>query len=116
MKKTSLRLFTVLGLMFALSACQNSVIKQNNASESTEVVPSSWVKLSAQSVVLSGSIALPNAQGTSSDNFTIQSLYTSALGKRCMQASENKTGLLRVLCQTTNGYWQPMPFFNQVTP
>lgn len=116
MKKTSLRLFTVLGSVLILSACQNPVVKQNNAFESSEVIPTSWVKLSAQSVVLNGSIELPNSQGTSSDTFTIQSLYTSALGKDCMQASENKTGLLRVLCQTSNDYWQTMPYFNQVTP
>ena len=116
MTKTFLKTITLLALMLILSACQNPVVEKNSESKLAEIVPISWVKLPAQSVTLNASIDLPNKKGLASEQYIIQSLYTSALGARCLQASNNQTGVLRVLCQANSEYWQPMPFYNQVTP
>ncbi|BBP46176.1 hypothetical protein THMIRHAS_15490 [Thiosulfatimonas sediminis] len=100
--------------MLLLAACQAKVIDPDTKLQLTDVVPASWVKLPAQSIALNASIELPNLQGDANEAYLVQSLYMSALGKPCMQVAGTQSGL-RVFCQTVDNYWQPMPYFNQVT-
>jgi len=115
MTPSFLKHLIVLLSILVLSGCQNPVIEEHESS-SMQIVPNSWVKLADDAIAINATIELPNPQGSQNDLYTILSLYTSALGNACLQAAAAKTGTLRVLCQTESNYWQPMPFYNQVTP
>ena len=114
MKNNFFKPLIILASMLFLSACQSQVVQSNSQLQAAEVVPSTWVKLSAQSVALNATIEFPNSQGSQNNKYIIQSLYTSALGKQCLQAVGEATGKLRVLCQVNVNYWQPMPFYSQI--
>jgi|GEM_PF-5453389 len=116
MNPSFLKHLIVLLSILVLSGCQNPVIEAHESSTSMQVVPNSWVQLPDDAIAINATIELPNPQGSQNDLYTILSLYTSALGNQCLQASADKTGTRRVLCQTKSNYWQPMPFYNQVTP
>jgi uncharacterized lipoprotein YajG len=116
MKHSFFKTLTILTSILMFSACQNPVIESDNTLSTSKVVPSSWIKLSNDAIALNATIDLPNGTGSDSQAYTIQSLYSSALGKKCMQLSGINRSEVRVLCQEKSDYWQSMPFFNRVMP
>jgi len=107
-----------IALLF-LSACQNPVVEHTASSAYTSVHPDTWVTIPANTVKLHAAIELPSPPHSTAaathQRLTVRALYTSALGRTCMQLTNPSMAVPRVLCQVEGDLWQPMPFFNAVS-